>query len=113
VQIDPHLRSKLTGLERGDAAARLAAQYGRYVEFDPTRQFRGRVAVVETLPSGPHAVVASGDRFTIVPAERGLANQLGKKVSLTLAPASGRDAQQTRVRFRVLDAMDVSPSLGR
>jgi len=113
VQLDPHLRSKLAGLERGEAAERLAAQYGRYVEIDPTRQFRGRVAAIETLTSGPHAVVASGDRFTIVPAERGLANQLGKDVSLALAAAPGRDAVQTRVRFRVLDAMDLSPSLGR
>jgi hypothetical protein len=113
VRLDPALRSKLARLERSDAAARFGERLGRYVEFDEVQRFSGRVAALETLTSGVHAVVVSGDRFTLVPADRGLAEQVGKDVSLTLAPIRGRDAEQARVRFRVLDSLDLSPSLGR
>jgi hypothetical protein len=55
----------------------------------------------------------SGDRFTLVAAERGLAKLVGKDVALTLDAPRSRDANQARMRFRVLDALDLSPSLGR
>jgi type IV secretory pathway VirD2 relaxase len=111
VQFDSQLRSKLMRIEHEDAVRRLSQTYGRYVELAQTQRFAGRVAATETLVSGAHAVVVSGDRFTLVPAEHDLAKLVGRDVSLSLA--SGRDAEQTRVRFRVLDAMDLSPSLGR
>jgi type IV secretory pathway VirD2 relaxase len=113
IQLDAQLKPKLARLERSDAATRLTRQFGRYVDLDETRRFSGHVAAIETLASGPHAVVVSGDRFTLVSAERELANLVGKDVSLSLAQSRGRDAEQTRVRFRVLDALDRSPSLGR
>lgn len=110
---DPQLKPKLVRLERDDAAARLSRQFGRFVDLDETRRFTGRVAAIESLTSGPHAVVVNGDRFTLVPVERGLARLVGRDVSLSLDHARSRDAEQARVRFRVLDAMDHSPSLGR
>lgn len=113
VRLDPHLSSTLGRIERGDAAARLSAQYGCYVELSETQRFNGRVVALESLTSGAHAIVASGDRFTVIPADRGLSQHVGKDVSLTLASTRDRDADQTRVRFRVLDAMNLSPSLGR
>lgn len=113
VRLDAQLTPKLARLERDDAAARLSQQFGRYIDIDATGRFSGKVAAIETLASGPHAVIVSGERFTLVSAERSLAKVVGKDVSLTLAQARGRDAEQTRVRFRVLDALDLSPSLGR
>jgi hypothetical protein len=113
VQFDVQLKPKLARLERDDAAARLSGQFGRHVNLDETRRFSGRVAAIETLASSPHAVVVSGDRFTLVSAERDLANLVGKDVSLSLAQSRERDAEQSRVRFRVLDALDLPPSLGR
>jgi hypothetical protein len=111
LRLDPALRAKLARLERSDIAARLRGPHGRYVEFDGVQRFTGRVAGLETSTSGVHAVVVSGDRFTIIPADRSLAEQVGKAVSLTHSPT--RDAEQARVRFRVLDSLDLSPSLGR
>lgn len=113
LSIDSRLKPKLVRLERDDAATRLSQRFGRYVDLDETRRFTGRVAAVETLTSGEHAVVVSADRFTLVPADRGLARLVGKDVSLSLDQARSREAEQARVRFRVLDAMDLSPSLGR
>jgi len=110
---DPQLKTKLARIERDDAAARLRPQYGRYVDFDDARRLNGRVTAIEDLSSGPHAVVVSGDRFTLVAAERGLAKLVGKDVALTLDAPRNRDANQARMRFRVLDALDLSPSLGR
>jgi type IV secretory pathway VirD2 relaxase len=112
VRIDPHLKSKLTRLERDTAAERLSQQHGRFVDLDESRRFTGRVATIEALASGPHAVVVNEGRFTLVPADRGLSKLVGKDVSLSLASSPGRDAEQARVRFRVLDAMDLPPSLG-
>lgn len=111
VRLDPQIKSKLERLERGDAAARLSRQFGRYVGMDETRRFTGCVTAIEVLASGPHAIVVSGERFTLVPAERGLARHVGKNVAIDRAPA--QEAELTRVRFRVLDALDRSPSLGR
>jgi type IV secretory pathway VirD2 relaxase len=112
VRLDPSLRTKLDSLERTDATVRLSAQYGSAVSLDAVRRFDGRVTAIENLASGPHAVVVAGDRFALVPAERGLARQLSKGVSLTLDRAQ-RDGVEARVRYRVLDALDLSPSLGR
>ncbi len=112
VRLDPALRTKLDALERSDATVRLSTQYGSAVKLDAVRRFDGRVAAIETLASGPHAVVVAGDRFALVSAERGLARHLGKDVSLMLDRAQ-RDANQTRIRYRVVDSLDLSPALGR
>lgn len=112
VRLDPALRAKLESLERTDAIARLSTQYGSAITLDSVRRFDGRVAAIENLASGPHAVVVADNRFALVPAERGLARQVGKDVSLTLDRVR-LDAQQARVRYRVLDSLDLSPSLGR
>ncbi|WP_395641433.1 DUF3363 domain-containing protein [Rudaea sp.] len=111
--LDPQLKPKLERIERDAAAERLSPMHGRFVDLDEKRHFRGRVTAIEELASGPHAVVVDSGRFALVPAKRGLGNQVGKDVSLSLGSSPTRDAEQTRVRFRVLDAMDISPSLGR
>ncbi|HEX7934850.1 MAG TPA: DUF3363 domain-containing protein [Paraburkholderia sp.] len=111
--LDPNLRPKLERIERDATAERLSERHGHFVDLDETRHFRGRVAAIEDLASGPHAVVVDGGRFTLVPAERGLRNAVGKDVSLSFDRSPAHDTEQTRVRFRVLDAMDISPSLGR
>ena len=111
--LDPNLRPKLERIERDVVAERLSATHGRFVDLDEKRNFRGRVAAIEDLASGLHAVVVGDGRFTLVPADRGLSNAVGKDVSLSLDRSPARDAEQARVRFRVLDAMDLSPSLGR
>jgi type IV secretory pathway VirD2 relaxase len=109
----PGLKPKLERIEREAVAGQLAARHGRFVDLEDVRSFRGHVAAVETLNSGTHAVVVGAGRFTLVPAARGLRNQVGKNVSLSVQHAHGQEAEQTRVRFRVLDAMDLDPSLGR
>ena len=112
VRVDPQLKTKLTRLERDTAAERLSQQHGRFVDLDESRRFIGRVAAIEALTSGPHAVVVNEQRFTLAPADHGLSKLVGKDVSLSLASSPGRNAEQASVRFRVLDAMDLSPSLG-
>ncbi len=112
IRLDPQLKSKLAKIEHDNAVRRLGQQYGTYVELTESRRFAGRVVAVETLADGAQAVVVSDDRFTLAPAGRGLASLVGKDVSLSL-DTQRRDAEQTRVRFRVLDAMELSPSLGR
>lgn len=106
VRLDPQLRPKLVQLERDTQVARLGEQYGTYVDLETVRQFTGRVAAIETLSGRPHAVVASGAHFTLVPAERGLSQTVGKEVVLSLA-----SDDPSRVRYRVLDALDLSPTL--
>lgn len=113
IGFDPQLKRKLARMERDVAATPLSRQFGRYVDLDETRRFAGRVAAIEMLSSGPHAVVVGDGRFTLVPAEPGLAKHVGKDISLTLDPARHRNVEPTRVRYRVLDALDLSPSLGR
>jgi type IV secretory pathway VirD2 relaxase len=109
VKLDAKVRDMLDRIEHGDAVARLSRQHGRFVDLNEVRQIGGRVTAIETLASGAHAVVVSGERFALVPADRRLARQIGKDVSLSI---SG-ELEQARVRYRVLDAMNLSPSLGR
>jgi type IV secretory pathway VirD2 relaxase len=113
LSVDPNLKPRLERIERDAAAERLSEKHGRFVDLDDTRHFRGCVVAIENLASGPHAVVVDNGRFTLVSAERGLGNAVGKDVSLTRDRSPARNAEQARVRFRELDAMDVSPSLGR
>ncbi len=113
VRLDPQLRGKLARLELDAIATRLSHDYGNYTDLDQIRQFRGRVVAIESLSSGPHAVVVSGQHFALAPAGHGLAQLVGKDVALSVTPdRAADDAQQTRVRFRVLDAVELSPSLG-
>ncbi len=100
--IDEHDRSERPGtlldrlyeIEIEDAGRRLRAQFGEFERFQGTR--RGTVASVEELPSGPHAVLVNGDRFTLVPASATLARQVGKHVEVTARPGPAQDALQPR-----------------
>lgn len=69
------------------AEARLSREFGEPVRWDPKLSFRGTVARLEHLDSGPHVVVSDGKRFTLAPYQRGAERHLDKPVRL--APARG------------------------
>lgn len=112
VRLDPQLRDQLGELERRDAVARLRKLYGAFVELEQAGGFTGRVAAIESLHGRAHAVVVSDTHFTLVPAERGLQKLLGRDVALNLS--RDRDVDHApQVRFRALDAPDLSFGLSR
>jgi type IV secretory pathway VirD2 relaxase len=112
VRLDPQLRDALGELERRTLVVRLSKQYGTFVELEHTGDFAGRVAAIESLHGKPHAAVASGAHFTLVPAERGLHKLIGQDVALNLS--RNRDVDHApQVRFRALDAPDLSFGLSR
>lgn len=116
LRLDPQLRGKLSTFELDAAAQRLGRQHGQYVDLDRVREFTGRVVAIESLESGPQAVVVSGQHFTLAPADRGPAQLVGKEIALSLDTtysfAERDERQKARVRFQALDAMERSPSLG-
>lgn len=101
-------------LELDDANKRLAAKYGQPVDLDAARRFQGRVAAIEQLGSGPHAVVVANGTFAVVPAKDGLQRHLGKDVSLQLAKGESmkQSFQSVRLRFAAMDMLDKGKVLG-
>lgn len=101
-------------LELEDAGRRLAAKYGQPVDLDTARRFQGRVVAIEQLASGPHAVVAQGGAFALVPAKDGLQRQLGKDVMVQLGRGDSlKQAFNTvRVRYAAMDQLDKGKTLG-
>jgi type IV secretory pathway VirD2 relaxase len=88
-----------------EARDRLRAQYGDFVE-SPHR-FKGRVAAIEALPSGPHVVITEARRFSLVPDRGSLGRQVGQTVEITRAPAHAINrgqpaAFQDHIQFRTL-----------
>jgi len=100
--------------ELGEAAARLSGKYGQPVDLDAARRFQGKVAAIEQLPSGPHAVVVSGQSFAVVPAKDGLQRQLGKEVALQLPRGESmkQSFQAIRIRYAAMDMLDKGKVLG-
>ena len=86
-----HMKSRfldaLYEQELEDAAVRLKTQYGELTRLEPGLELQGRVAAVETLPSGPHVVVAGESHFALVPARSGIGRSLTKPVALTVGRA--------------------------
>jgi type IV secretory pathway VirD2 relaxase len=101
-------------LELAEANQRLAATYGQPVDLDAARRFQGRMVAIESLGSGPHAVVVSNGTFAVVPAKEGLQRQLGKEVSLQLArgESMSQSFQSVRLRFAAMDMLDKGRVLG-
>jgi type IV secretory pathway VirD2 relaxase len=93
--------------ELQDAGARLKNRYGELTRLEAGQEIRGRVEVIEQLPSGPHVVVASQSGFALVPASSGVARSLNKTVALSVGRArSFNPAQpmsfQLALRYREL-----------
>lgn len=89
--------------------AELSGKYGTYHPATERRQFIGTVERLEPLSSGLHAVVRSGEGFTLVPAGGALgvalSRQIGRRVDLQMDP--GRDAArlvERNIRFVALEA---------
>jgi len=70
--------------EHAQKAAQLSRQLGQHVSLKENEPFRGKVARVEQLASGPHAVVVGEGNFALVPMRGGLARQVGQRVELTV-----------------------------
>jgi hypothetical protein len=85
----------------------LKNRYGELTRLEAGQEIRGRVEVIEQLPSGPHVVVASQSGFALVPASSGVARSLNKTVALSVGRArSFNPAQpmsfQLALRYREL-----------
>lgn len=113
--------------EIAEAARRLRNQYGELDRLAAGSRVRGKAVAVEQLPSGPHVVVVKADRFSLVPAQGSLAQQVGKSVEIAVGPAHTVNSLQPAglqpaglqpaglqltVQFRVLH-MTRSRGLGR
>lgn len=108
-------REALRTRELSEATARLASSYGQPVSLDVARRFQGRVARIEQLASGPHAVIVDGDTFALVPAKQGLERMTGRTVQVSLARGVelGQSSfQQARLRFLAMDEMTPKLDLG-
>ena len=86
---------------------RLEGQYGKAVQLAPGSRFAGKFERVEELSSGPHAVVADGQRFGLVPVTGNNAGKLGQQLSLSLGHARGVSLdvptlQQIPIRYEIV-----------
>jgi hypothetical protein len=92
-EIDGEIRLKTRFLdalyerELEDASLRLRSQYGEFTRLEPGLAIKGRVQAIETLPSGPHIVLASDSQFVLVPAKTGLGRSMTKPVELAVGRA--------------------------
>jgi type IV secretory pathway VirD2 relaxase len=101
--------------ELSDANNRLAGKYGQPVNMDEARRFQGRVEKIEQLPSGPHAVIVSGDTFAVVPAKGGLEKMEGREVQVTMPKGhqlAQTNMQQSRLRYIAMDTLTPTKDLG-
>ncbi len=73
--------------ELAEAHARLGKEFGQAVPMAPGASFAGKLERVEQLSSGPHAVVADGQRFAVVPVSGNMAAQVGRQLSINLGHA--------------------------
>jgi type IV secretory pathway VirD2 relaxase len=108
---------ELYSRELQDAARRLQGRYGELVRISAGQTLNGRVEAIEQLPSGPHAVVAMADRYSLVPASPGLSRHVGRTIALSI----GRGRQvgfsdstpfNLAIRYRSLD-LNPTRKLGR
>jgi Protein of unknown function (DUF3363) len=87
MQLKSRFLDALYERELEDAAARLRTQYGELTRLEPGLTLKGRATALETLPSGPHVVVAGDSHFALVPARSGIGRSLTKTVALTVGRA--------------------------
>jgi len=90
--------------ELTDAARRLQGQFGERMSLPESGHLQGRIAAIEELPSGAHAVLAMPGRYVLVPASPALAKQVGRDLKLTLSRGRhfdpvGEGARKIAIRF--------------
>jgi len=94
--------------ELQDAGRRLQSRFGERIPLHEGGSLKGRVAAIEALPSGPHAVVTMPGRYALVPANAQLSQQVGRNLTLTIGRGRhfhpmGEGALKLIIRFQVLD----------
>ena len=104
--------------EREIAAAqeRLRETYGEPHPLGPGSQFAGRLEHIERLSSGPHAVIAEGQRFVLAPVSGNMGAQVGNDLSITLGRAKELShavpaLQQIPLRYEVVRTQQLGLSL--
>jgi type IV secretory pathway VirD2 relaxase len=83
---DPSFLDSLYERELNEAAHRLGPQHGHFERLTAWQQWSGRVAAIERLPSGPHALILGKERFALVPASPALTQRLGQSIEVSLTP---------------------------
>ncbi len=102
----PQFLNALYERELEDASRRLQSRYGELVRLEEGQRVMGRIDGIEELPSGPHAVLAMTDQFSLIPANPGLAKQVGRTLGLTIGRGRTRDLGEPpnlAIRVRYLD----------
>jgi hypothetical protein len=90
------------------ADRRLTARFGERERIAAGASLEGRVAAVEDLPSGPHAVIDMAGRYALVAATPQLTKQIGQEMKLTLSRGRqfhpmGEGAMKLAIRFEAID----------
>jgi hypothetical protein len=86
------------------ADRRLTARFGERERIAAGASLEGRIAAIENLPSGPHAVLDLAGRYALVPATAQLEAQVGQTLKLNLSRGRhfhpmGEGALKLTVRF--------------
>ena len=90
------------------ADRRLTARFGERERIAAGASLEGRIAAIEELPSGPHAVLDMAGRYALVPATAQLEGQVGQTLKLNLSRGRhfhpmGEGALKLSVRFEPID----------
>jgi hypothetical protein len=101
------LLNQLYQRELKDAERRLQG-FGERVALQPGQSFEGRLAHIEPLPSGAHAVVAEAGQYALIPATPAMTQQLGRSLGLTIGRRRALDrmephALKLALRIRFVD----------
>jgi type IV secretory pathway VirD2 relaxase len=102
------LLDELYARELQDAARRLQGRFGEQIALPESGNLKGRIAAIEELPSGAHAVLAMSGGYALVPANGALAKQVGRDLKLTLSRGRHFDpmeegVKKIAIRFQALE----------
>jgi hypothetical protein len=92
------LLEELYSRELQDAARRLQGRFGEQIALPESGNLKGRIAAIEELPSGAHAVLAMPGGYALVPANAALSKQVGRDLKLTLSRGRHFDQMEEGVR---------------
>jgi hypothetical protein len=92
------LLDELYSRELQDAGRRLRGQFGERIALPESGNLKGRVAAIEELPSGAHAVLTMPGGYALVPANAALSKQVGRDLKLTLSRGRHFDQMEEGVR---------------
>jgi hypothetical protein len=92
------LLEELYSRELQDAGRRLQGQFGERISLPESGNLKGRVAAIEELPSGAHAVLTMPGGYALVPANAALSKQVGRDLKLTLSRGRHFDQMEEGVR---------------